>query len=96
MDFIGNPWNGVLGHFDSLKEEKLSDDAKERIASGLQKCWNDFFSRVEIFKNTAFEPTGEITIENLGKILTFKNKNPLKQEVVEELNALYNFVISKK
>ena len=92
MDFIGNPLNGVLGCWDLLQEE-LTMERRKRMQKGLNNSWNEFFQRVETFRNSGFESVGEITIENLDKLLVYKDKGPLKPGLIEEVDNLYRSTI---
>ncbi len=95
MDFIGNPLNGALGYLDALQNENLSNESKEKIINNLTASWNDIFNRIETFRNSDFKPAGKITIENLDRILAYKNKNPLNPKIIEELNNLYNSIVDQ-
>ena len=51
MDFIGNPLNGILGCLDTLQEEDLPSERQQRLRKGLNDSWNDFFQRIEMFRD---------------------------------------------
>ena len=94
VDYCGNPWNGVLGNLDNLNDPTLLD-TKEKSREGLTKSWDEFFGRIEVFLNNDFEPNGAITHENLQGLLEHKDKNPLEQGVVEEVDNLYRSIVEK-
>ncbi len=93
MDFIGNPLNGILGYLDSLQHEKLSDESRERMLSGLNNSWTNLFERLETFRNSGFEQVGNITMGNIDKLLTYKSRDPLEARTVEELDDLYHSIV---
>jgi len=96
MDFIGNPLNGVLGYYDTLQEAGLPEESKERTLKGLKNSWQNLFERIDTFINHDFAPEGEITRENLEAFLQYRNRDPLEQGIIAEINNLYKFTIGKQ
>lgn len=79
-------------------ELMTSDNYKNKgtIPEKIKKPWNDFFSRIKIFLENGFEANGNITPENLKRLLLYKDKNPFEPGVFEEINNLYKFTIKNE
>jgi hypothetical protein len=90
MDFIGNPLNGVLGCLDSLEDTPN----RERMIESLNRSWMELFQRLAAFRDSSFQPVGNITFDNIDKILSYKDNDPFVPGVVEEVDALYNSIVN--
>lgn len=93
MDYIGNPLNGVLGRLELLQDRKFSHSKKKEYPDEISKIWGELFRRLEVFKASGFEPAENITVENIEKLLEFKNRNPLESGVAGEFDNLYGSIV---
>lgn len=94
MDYVGNSHNGLLGDYDNLTEEGISDEQKARISERIKiESWPRFFQTIETFLKSDFEPTGNITRENLEKVLERRNDDPFEVGVIANVDRLYCSIV---
>ena len=95
MDYIGNPLSGILGPLDLLQDQEFKHPNKSEYPDKIKKMWSELFRRLEVFKNGGFEPTGNITVENIQKLLGYKDRDPIDGNTVDEFKKIYNDMVGK-
>lgn len=93
VDYIGNSLAGIKGMI-QWKDDEINPDRGSAINDEkVRSFWNSLFERVAILlKEPEFRSSGNITKENLQKLLALKSENPLDPEALRKVEELYRFI----